>query len=56
MAPISDHWAMNKLMRALEGTDWSIQVNVEEFVGSLNPEKYCESIASLKGTLWVKKS
>ena len=36
------HWIIDQMMRAPEGTNRSIQINLAEFVGSLNLEEYCD--------------
>ncbi|KAA8539670.1 hypothetical protein F0562_026362 [Nyssa sinensis] len=43
-----DRWTMERLARALEGTDRSIQVHVSDFEGKLDPDEYCDWIASLQ--------
>ncbi|KAF7136237.1 hypothetical protein RHSIM_Rhsim08G0083300 [Rhododendron simsii] len=47
-AAFGDRWAMEQLARALEGTDRSIQVHVPDFEGKLDPDQYCDWIASLE--------
>ncbi|KAF7133516.1 hypothetical protein RHSIM_Rhsim09G0097900 [Rhododendron simsii] len=47
-AAFGDRWAMERLVRALEGTERSIQVHVLDFEGNLDPEQYCDWIASLE--------
>lgn len=47
-AVFGDRWAMERLARALEGTDRSIQVHVSDFEGKLDPDQYCDWIASLE--------
>ncbi|KAA8530794.1 hypothetical protein F0562_005582 [Nyssa sinensis] len=47
-AAFDDHWTMEGLARALEGTDRSIQVHVSNFEGELDPNEYCDWIASLQ--------
>ncbi|KAJ8615100.1 hypothetical protein MRB53_034472 [Persea americana] len=39
---------MDRLARALENTDQSIQIHVSEFEGKLNADVYCDWIASLE--------
>ncbi|GAB2237192.1 hypothetical protein Droror1_Dr00027074 [Drosera rotundifolia] len=46
--PDQNPFTMEQLVRALEGTDRSIQVNVPDFEGRLNPDDYCDWIASLE--------
>ncbi|XP_058222520.1 uncharacterized protein LOC131332354 [Rhododendron vialii] len=47
-AAFGDRWAMERLTRALKGTDRSIQVHVPDFEGKLDPEQYCDWVASLE--------
>ncbi|KAA8515086.1 hypothetical protein F0562_018127 [Nyssa sinensis] len=47
-ATFDDRWAMERLARALEGTDRSIQVHVSDFKGKLDPDEYCDWIASFR--------
>ncbi|KAA8531486.1 hypothetical protein F0562_006161 [Nyssa sinensis] len=47
-AAFDDRWAMERLARALKGTDRSIQVHVSDFEGKLDPDEYCDWIASLQ--------
>ncbi|KAA8529858.1 hypothetical protein F0562_034373 [Nyssa sinensis] len=39
---------MERLARALEGIDRSIQVHVSDFEGKLDPNEYCDCITSLQ--------
>uniref|UniRef100_A0A2N9HAC1 RNA-directed DNA polymerase n=1 Tax=Fagus sylvatica TaxID=28930 RepID=A0A2N9HAC1_FAGSY len=41
-------WSMDRLARALESTDRSIQVHVQDFEGKLNADDYCDWVASLE--------
>ncbi|KAA8529569.1 hypothetical protein F0562_033632 [Nyssa sinensis] len=47
-AAFDDRWTMERLARALEGTDRSVQVHVSDFEGKLDPDEYCDWIASLQ--------
>ena len=41
-------WSMDRLACALESTDRSIQVHVQDFEGKLNADDYCDWVASLE--------